>query len=363
MKLPGLVRPLFLLVLGLHAGLLAIPISGASDEVIPPPDPEGDTITVTRIPPKDDEATAAAGSAQGARPASTGQWATQPQPTVTQVAAQPHQQRQASGQTRRRQSQSNSARQGDSTAGSTNADRTDGNNGQSTTGGSSSNSSSGPNGSSENGGNGINSGLDPLPADQQPATTPATNNDTTELTDGTTLIAALKEGAREGNLQALTNLIASFSDAFTYNDIQTSPEDEVEATNNWLAKLREETGKANLTQQALETPLKIPYPLEETVGFEADEWTYDRDFVGCLSQEPKPATVGLYFDERGSLADEPILLRSSGYGFLDTEALARAQQFNRLPEAIAGQAFTIPVEIEYDKADCWELDTPVAPGE
>ncbi|MEM6351675.1 MAG: hypothetical protein AAF766_13010 [Cyanobacteria bacterium P01_D01_bin.14] len=330
----GALRPLFLLVLGAHAALLAIPISGASDELVPAPDPEGDTITVTRIPPQNDEA---AGAKAAGQP-SAGQRATQPQPTAT-TAAKPatttQAARPAANRTAAPQNGRTTARRSNSTTPGTSSSNQDRQGSDSST--------DGPTVTPPE--NNAQGGLSPLP-DRQPATPPSqrtSDDDTTE----TSLIAALQAGARQGNVQALTALMAAFNDALTFNNIQTSVEDEVEETNKWLGQLQAETGNANLTEQVLETALKIPYPLEETTGFEEDEWAYDRDFVGCLSQEPNPATVGLYFDQRGELVDDPVLLRSSGYGFLDAEALARAENFAGLPETRAGRAFTIPVAVEY----------------
>ncbi|MEO1591659.1 MAG: hypothetical protein AAFU71_10250 [Cyanobacteria bacterium J06632_22] len=330
----GALRPLFLLVLGAHAALLAIPISGASDEIVPAPDPEGDTITVTRIPPQDNEA---AGAKAAGQPTAAGQRATQPQPTATTAAkpatTTPAARSAANNRTAAPQNGRIAARRSNSATSSASSSNPD------------SNDATGPATATPPGDDAAGGGLSPLP-NRQPATPPSQrtgNNATTE----TSLIAALQAGARQGNVQALTSLIASFNDALTFNNIQTSIEEEVEETNQWLRQLQAETGNANLTEQALDTALKIPYPLEETTGFAEDEWAYDRDFVGCLSQSPSPATVGLYFDQRGELVDDPVLLRSSGYSFLNAEALARAEQFVGLPDVRAGQAFTIPVEVEY----------------
>ncbi len=329
MKL-GALRPLFLLVLGAHAALLAIPISGASDELVPAPDPEGDTITVTRIPPQEDAAAAKAGS-----PAPAGHRAAQPQPTVTAAkpAAAPAQPATADRATTQQRRQTTTRRSSGSASGSESANNR----------GDTSNSSSATP-TSENSADA--GGLGPLPEEREPATPPPPR--TTDSAE-TSLIAALQTGARQGNAEALTALIASFNTAFTFNNIQTTPSDEVDKTNAWLEQLQQETGNANLTEQALTTSLKIPYPLEETIGFERNEWAYDRDFVGCLSQAPNPATVGLYFDQQGELVDEPVLLRSSGYRFLDTEAQARAERFAGLPEDRSGKAFTVPIEVEYSE--------------
>ncbi|MBE9141484.1 hypothetical protein IQ254_30575, partial [Nodosilinea sp. LEGE 07088] len=46
-----LLAPLLLASLGLHALLLMLPVGSSDEAVIPPPDPDQDTVAITRVPP------------------------------------------------------------------------------------------------------------------------------------------------------------------------------------------------------------------------------------------------------------------------------------------------------------------------
>ena len=43
--------PMLLASLGLHGLILLVPTGASQDEAIPPPDPEQDSVAITRIPP------------------------------------------------------------------------------------------------------------------------------------------------------------------------------------------------------------------------------------------------------------------------------------------------------------------------
>ncbi|MEO0539303.1 MAG: hypothetical protein AAFZ80_00390 [Cyanobacteria bacterium P01_A01_bin.105] len=347
MKLPGAIRPLFFLVLAAHAGLLAIPISGASDEIVPPPDPEGDSITVTRIPPAGEVAAKGAAPSPTAAPPPASAGSTQPRPAAAQPTRAP------ASQTAIAATPASNRRQGQQpqqvpTASGGNRTGSDSSASPRSSGGSQGSGSQAS--SSQDNRPSPDANLPNLPA-RQPATPPS-QRPSAGGPGETSLIASLAEGASGGNVDGLSDLISFFNRAFTYSDIKTSPDDERTAIDTWLVTLRAETNQADLSEQALDTPLTIAYPLEDSVGFEPEEQAYNRDFLGCLSETPKPATVGVYFDRNGELAGPPQLLRSSGYGFLNDEAVERAKTFPGLPDATAQQAFTIPVEIDYDPDNC-----------
>ncbi|MEM9906800.1 MAG: hypothetical protein AAF921_17410 [Cyanobacteria bacterium P01_D01_bin.44] len=346
MKLLKAIHPIFLLALGLHAALLMIPISGSSDEIIPAPDPEGETISVTRIPTEDDKKAAAAVNPAtspqtvATKPAQSNRPAQQAQSGTPRTNAQQRGQSGRSVNGASNRANGRNARGSDRTVDNRNADNRDADN---------------RNVDEEiaNLGNASSPPPPPSSGDTSPAnaTPPASPQEPLTL-------AALLEKAKRPVSEQLKDLLALFSTAYNYQAERTNDAAEAQARDSWLAGIRDRTGIA-VEPEPLETPVKIPYPLEREDSFlqKYGDYEYDLDFVACLKEAPQPAVVGIAFDQAGAIAhQDPVILRSTGYEFLNQEALERVKQYEDFPLEKAQKAYTIDVEIDHDNERC-----PVVP--
>ncbi|MEM6256277.1 MAG: hypothetical protein AAF821_25470 [Cyanobacteria bacterium P01_D01_bin.156] len=306
-----LFNPVFLLAAGLHAGLLLIPIAGgSSEEVVPAPDPQGESITVTRIPPKQ---TAAAPStvrppAQVVRQSSPGSPNRQPRsgqrPSTPELAAPTA----TSGNTRNRQAARD--RNNNPAPGLPELPATSGN-----------------------------------PPGQVPVTTPPSNP---SLTPSAPTLTALRDGVGS---RAVPELLTSFLARLRYSLAGTRDGAAEEAKQAWLAQLADQPGIEAAPPQDLEETLTIGYPI--TVEHQGGP----RRIQACLSPHPQPALLGVVVNQTRDLVVEPTLLRSSGYEFLDTAALSAVEDYAYFPGVTSEsqQIYTIPVAVDYDAEACVDL--------
>ena len=333
-----LFNPIFLLAAGLHAGLLLIPIAGSSsDSVVPAPDPEGASITVTRIPPKAAQTVAgqsaaatrlapspAAGVATAVRqPASAGQ--------TTPASQQPAQTR----QTRNGQTDETG-----STTGRSNSDnrrRASTNTGNNRIGNTSQNQTDNRNTDHEI------AVLSPPSAPPNSDSSDSTTDNTPAVQEPPTLIA-LKDGAQS---REVPNLLRDFLVRLRHSVLRTTDPETEEAKQKWLVSLTEEQDLNVSEAQGLEKAVEISYPL-----IADDE---GRRFLSCLTPLPEKGLVGVVVDADGEIATEPALLRSSGYEFLNEIALEKVKDYTDFPEESSQQAYTIDVEVDYDEDACVDL--------
>ncbi|MEO1404516.1 MAG: hypothetical protein AAFV72_25145, partial [Cyanobacteria bacterium J06635_1] len=263
MKFSKAIHPIFLLALGLHAALLMIPISGSSDEVVPAPDPEGETISVTRIPTEDDK-----GATVAAKPATSSQ-------TVAAKPAQasrPAQQAQAGPPRTSAQRSAQSNRQANGGANRANGRNTQGGN----------RNAANRNVDDEIASLGESSTPPPPPGSRE---TPPANATPPASPQEPLTLAALLEKAKRPVPERLKDLLALFSTAYNYQAGQTNDAAETQARDSWLAGIRDRTG-LTLEPESLEKPVKIPYPLEREDSFlqKYGDYEYDLDFVVCLKE-------------------------------------------------------------------------------
>jgi hypothetical protein len=148
---------------------------------------------------------------------------------------------------------------------------------------------------------------------------------------------------------SLKQLADWFTQVYTYSEAETTALAETEARQRWIQTLRQEQAMETLMPEALEKPIKLNYPLKSSLK-------YQRRFMACLSQTPKPVALGVFFDRTGALAEDPALLRGSGYRFLNQEAMEQLKQYPDFPEQKAQKAFTVEVEIDYDSKACLTVD-------
>jgi len=167
----------------------------------------------------------------------------------------------------------------------------------------------------------------PTAQDLQPPPDPAPGEDPDTLAlnpDGT------------GGDEIPTNRLAAYLQSLTYNDAGTGKDAYVESANAWQGAVAaagasvvspDPTDPELLSEDAVEgapalATLALTLPYQERV---------------CLSPEPAPAVVGLWVlpsdtePDETTLALTPVLLRSSGYPYLNEMALEAAATLVRPP--------------------------------
>ncbi|MEM1240342.1 MAG: hypothetical protein AAGI45_10925 [Cyanobacteria bacterium P01_H01_bin.26] len=310
-----LFNPIFLLAAGLHAGLLLIPVAGGSSEdAVPAPDPEGESITVTRIPP------------QQTQPSNPGSTAARPSPaTATQTAAGGG----AAARTVQQQRANRRRPQG----------------GQPANGGSvppNQDSSSSTQVARNSQTDDAPPGLPALPDSSEPSGAAPPEESTPQAAP---TLTALKDGAGS---QTVPDLLKVFLARLRYGWLEARDVAAMEAKQAWLADLEEQPEIQVSAPEELAQPLSISYPLMV-------DYNGPREIRSCLNPSPMAGLIGVVVDTNGAIATEPTLLRSSGYDFLNDVALDRIKDYSEFPTGGSQKAYMVPVEIDYSEETCVDL--------
>ena len=155
------------------------------------------------------------------------------------------------------------------------------------------------------------------------------------------LLASLK---RSDRVTAMIDSIQTWlHNRFAYQKQGTSRSDYSQNQEAWLAVIREEIGDGNLVDERYRPDLELTY--HQRV---------------CLQPEPwKKPIIGFVLNPEGAMVSEPVLLRKTGYGFLDAAVLEafKSQSFEASRRI---QAYTIEVvvEIDYGRYDCLKIQRP-----
>ncbi|MEM8612242.1 MAG: hypothetical protein AAGF93_09515 [Cyanobacteria bacterium P01_H01_bin.105] len=323
-----LFNPIFLLAAGLHAGLLLIPVAGgSSDTAVPAPDPEGESITVTRIPPKTTQSAKSADQSAPSRPTPAGATAVRPSTAGGQTVKATSQGRPQTAQ------QTNQ----DASVDRTTANRRRSNNGNHTSDSTAqSNQTDSRNSSNE---------ISVLPADDSANSASTDTNRTSPASQAPPTLVALKNGTQSEIPNGLRNFLARLR----HSVLRTTDPEVEEAKQKWLATLNEQPGLHASAPQALDKAVEIRYPITPEANGSL------RRFVSCLTPEPEKGLVGVVVDANGTISAEPTLLRSSGYDFLNDIALEKVKTYDSFPDERSQKMYTVPVEVEYDKSACIDL--------
>ena len=318
-----LFNPIFLLAVGLHAGLLLIPIAGgSSDEIVPAPDPEGESITVTRIPPQTTQSARPIGGQPAAsRPAADVVTAVRQPATATQTSTTNQQ-----GQQHRTQ---NSQDSGDRTANGSSNNRRQANSN---------------NRSNRRDNRDSNNEIAVLPADDNSNSRGnSPTNTQTEQTPST--LVALKDGAQS---QEVPQPLQNFLVRLRHSILRTTDPEVEEAKQTWLATLSEQPDIQISDPQDLDKAVEISYPL-------IADHNGTRRFLSCLTPTPAKGLVGIVINPDGEIATAPAILRSSGYEFINDIALERVKDYQNFPDSDTQKLYTINIEVDYDKDACINL--------
>ncbi len=327
-----LIAPMLLASLGLHGLILLVPTGASQDAVIPPPDPEQDSVAITRIPPAtpadSDENDATTASRPPAGQSPPGQSPTASRGGIARI------QRPGAG--------SGTGLSG----GSSSVSRTIPNRSPSRTTPRQSGRSSTPSRSqasapaqgSASGASRPSSsspGASSTPA-AQPSASPASASTAppspSQPLDASELRAQLQAYAAELNLpqSRIDRLAASIRQRFSYDAAASANEVLPVNQTQWQDRIRQTTGLADLTAEPLPSPLSLVY----------------RQRV-CLTPPPGPVKVGLLANPDGTQAEDPVVLQSSGYGTVDARVI-RAVKDHPLPEANGPKAYILTVDPEVD---------------
>jgi hypothetical protein len=122
-----------------------------------------------------------------------------------------------------------------------------------------------------------------------------------------------------------------------YRSEGTSDEAAESQRQAWLQDSRERTGVSNLQAEAV---------IETTVAYPGRT---------CLQEVPRTALVGV-LAESGEAKTTPVLLRRTGYGFLDEHVIEQVKTSDRFRSLFAEAnelvALQIAVTVDYDPNDC-----------
>lgn len=289
--------PMLLASLGLHGLLLLLPAS-SEDVVIPPPDPEQDSVAITRIPPAGSPDAAATATAPLAAVAPRANAVPQP------VAAQPNS---APGRppsvTQPRPAAARPAPSGSRPAPAA---------------------------------NGAAAAPTPPAATPPPPppSAPATSRPLFDAAMGERLLAYvaslnLPQDQVDRATESIQNRFGFNAAAVTRDALSTNQR-------QWEAEIRQETGIADLTPELDRTSFSTVYPQRV-----------------CLTEDPGEVRIGALVNPDGTWRGEPTLLRSSGYGALDRKALQEIKTHEFAPgDGIRAQVLTVSTSVSYGTRPC-----------
>ncbi len=299
---------MLLVSLGLHGLLLLLPTGDADDALVPPPDPEQDSVAITRVPPagKPDVAAIAGTTASPSTPL-RGPTAAPAAPVARANASAVRSGRpQAPSRTATPPSQPRSQ-----AASPTNAQPTQ-----------------------------------PPPAPANPPAAgavtptpppPSAPSSTQPLFDAELGPQLLAYVAALNLPQAKVDRAAeSIQNRFSFNTAAVTNDTFNANQSQWVTTLRQETGLADLSPEMNGSEFATVYPQRV-----------------CLADSPGEINVGALVNPDGSWQGEPALLRSSGYSVLDRKALQEIGRHRFAPaEGIKAYVLTIDTSVDYGDRPC-----------
>ncbi|MGB3295906.1 MAG: hypothetical protein WBB01_23225, partial [Phormidesmis sp.] len=184
-------------------------------------------------------------------------------------------------------------------------------------------------------------------------TSPTENNSPLSADD----LIASANAELPASLQAMAAEIAA---ALTYREAGTSEAVAQQKRDAWEAKIRTQANIGpieNIAPQAAGLT-RISYPIESAEAAEV------LSYSACLEKDPHNAEVGVWFDSRGNVVDDPELIRSTGYGALNEKILATfadVDHFSNLSAALTledrrSKAYTFEVAVDYKADACVSLE-------
>lgn len=128
----------------------------------------------------------------------------------------------------------------------------------------------------------------------------------------------------------ISRLSRYLEDRFAYHEAATQRDTYNRNLQAWQAQIRETTGLPGLTPDLDRTDFSLTVPQRV-----------------CLRQPPTEVRLGVLTQPDGSLAEPPVVLRSSGYRALDQQAQGLVTNHS-FPPADSIKAYTLQVAIQVD---------------
>lgn len=143
--------------------------------------------------------------------------------------------------------------------------------------------------------------------------------------------------------EQMSRLSRYLQDRFFYNEAATQLDTYDRNLQSWQATIQQVTGLPELTPEIDRTHFSLTVPQRV-----------------CLRQAPEDVRLGVLTKTDGTLAEPPVVLRSSGYSVLDQRAqmLVASHSF---PPADSIQAHTLKVSIQVDYGLSPCLGGPIRP--
>lgn len=186
----------------------------------------------------------------------------------------------------------------------------------------------------------------------------STNNEVNnEVSNETVTVAMLLAEVTQKLPEALKETVAMLEESLTYSAEDTDDESAEKNRLAWINKIQRQTniGSIEPIEPTESTALtQVNYPIESSQ--QSSALMRGRNLNVCLDT-PKPgkAEVGVLFDASGGVVDQPELIRSTGYGAVDEEIKAIASTQDHFPRDRNSKAYSFEVEVKYDDDACVEL--------
>ena len=151
---------------------------------------------------------------------------------------------------------------------------------------------------------------------------------------------------------SLKLLMNRWAIALTYDPKRTSDRSAKAAKEKWTDTINAQAGSSSIVSlepEQVEDFAKLSYPIESS------QKQQEQSFRVCLAQPPSPAAVGILFDSQGEIVGEPEVIRSTGYDALNDEIVAIVKASKNLPETRSSKAFVFEVAVDYNKQTCTSL--------
>lgn len=157
--------------------------------------------------------------------------------------------------------------------------------------------------------------------------------DSAPLNEGDQVAA---RGNRTNDEEDAESALQAYLQARQYHEDLTAAEDVEAARDDWTTAVREASGIDDLEAEQV-VRLEMPYGRRN-----------------CLNPKPNDALVGILLEPEKGLVGDPTLLKSTGYPFLNEEAIAAIAQMD-LPEVQKPTALQLEVKVIYDPEVCVDL--------
>ncbi|MGG6237921.1 energy transducer TonB [Nodosilinea sp. AN01ver1] len=309
-----LLAPMLLVSLGLHGLVLMLPAGSDGEAVIPPPDPEQDSVAITRVPPAGTpESGAAAASTTTtpvpARPSVPIGAARQSQPLSQATAPQPTPQPASRSRSPQPQARPRSQPQPQSPPPQSASDPR-------------------PAASSRPASDDPAAATAPTPSAPDASSQPLFDSNLGERLLAHVATVDLPQAQVDQAAESIQNRFAFNAAAVTREAFNANQQ-------RWEAAIRQD-GQANLSPEINRTEFSTVYPQRV-----------------CLSDVPGDINIGAVVNPDGSWRGEPTLLRSSGYGALDRKAMQEIQNHTFAPaDGLKAYVLTVETSVDYGPRPC-----------